>query len=132
MVYRERDFITVNEEMELVRSFYFLLKKRYEDGLIFIDHVSDQDGKVMPLSLQILVENAVKHNIISASKPLTIEVYVLDNYLVVKNNIQRKIKSEPSTRFGLHSLVNRYKLLGERSVVVEENPAFFIVRIPIL
>ena len=132
MVYRERDFIQVSEEMELVRSFDFLLKKRFEDGFHLVDRVNGQTGKVMPLSLQMLVENAVKHNIISRTKPLTVEIYTENGHIVVRNNIQRKIKPEASTHFGLNSLINRYKLLGERPVIVVDNDAFFTVKIPIL
>jgi LytS/YehU family sensor histidine kinase len=132
MVYRERDFISVSEEMELVNSFDFLLKKRYEDGFQLIEKVHGMNGKVMPLSLQMLVENAVKHNVISASKPLIVEIFAENGHIVVRNNIQRKIKPEASTHFGLQSLINRYKLLGERPVIVEDNAAYFIVKIPVL
>lgn len=132
MVYRERDFISVSEEMELVNSFDFLLKKRYEDGFQLIERVHGMTGKVMPLSLQMLVENAVKHNVISASKPLIVEIFAENGHIVVRNNIQRKIKPEASTHFGLQSLINRYKLLGERPVIVEDNAAYFIVKIPVL
>ncbi|MBL7829370.1 MAG: histidine kinase [Saprospiraceae bacterium] len=133
MVYRERDLISLNEEMELVHTFEFLLKKRYENGFHLIDRVSDHlSGQVMPLSLQILVENAVKHNVISSSKPLTIEIFKENGHVVVKNNMQRKIKPEASTHFGLQSLKNRYQLLGEQPVVVEETDQFFTVKIPLL
>ncbi|HRI58766.1 MAG TPA: two-component regulator propeller domain-containing protein, partial [Saprospiraceae bacterium] len=132
IVYRERDFISLQEEMDLVRSFDFLLKKRYEDGFRLVDRLNGQSGLIMPLALQMLVENAVKHNIISAAKPLTIEIFAENNdYVVVRNNIQPKIKREPSTHFGLQSLIHRYQLLGERPVVVENNVAFFTVKVPI-
>lgn len=132
IAYRERDFISLQEEMDLVRSFDFLLKKRYEDGFRLIDRLNGQSGLIMPLALQMLVENAVKHNIISATKPLTVEIFAEnDEYVVVRNNIQPKIKPEPSTHFGLQSLVNRYQLLGERPVLVEDNAAFFTVKVPI-
>lgn len=132
IAYRERDFISLQEEMDLVRSFDFLLKKRYEEGFRLLDRLNGQTGLIMPLALQMLVENAVKHNIISAAKPLTVEIFAEnDDYVVVRNNIQPKIKPEPSTHFGLQSLVNRYQLLGERPVVVEDNAAFFTVKVPI-
>lgn len=132
IAYRERDFISLQEEMDLVRSFDFLLKKRYEEGFHLIDRLNGQSGFIMPLALQMLVENAVKHNIISAAKPLTVEIFSEnDEYVVVRNNIQPKIKPEPSTHFGLQSLINRYQLLGERSVIVEDNVAFFTVKVPI-
>jgi ligand-binding sensor domain-containing protein len=132
IVYRERDFIKISEEMELVHSFHFLLKKRFEAGFHLVDRLNGAEGLVMPLSLQLLVENAVKHNIISVSKPLTIEIFMENNHIVVRNNIQRKIKPEASTQFGLHSLVNRYKLIGEGQISVEDNEAFFTVKLPVL
>jgi LytS/YehU family sensor histidine kinase len=131
-VYRERDFISLPEEMELVRNFSFLLQKRYETGFQLISSLNGQTGQVMPLALQMLVENAVKHNVISASKPLTVEIFSeKDGYITVRNNIQKKIKPEPSTHFGLQSLINRYQLLGEKPVIVEDDGAFFTVKVPI-
>ncbi len=132
MAYRERDFITLQEEKELVESFHFLLKKRYEDGFHLIDRLDGHTGLVMPLALQMLVENAVKHNVISSTRPLTIEMFIdNDDYVVVRNNIQKKIKPEPSTHFGLQSLIHRYRLFGERPVIVEDNSAFFTVKVPL-
>lgn len=132
IVYRERDFISLQEEMELVRNFSFLLQKRYEKGFQLVSRLIGQSGQVMPLALQMLVENAVKHNVITASKPLTVEIYSEnDGYVTVRNNVQKKIKPEVSTHFGLQSLINRYQLLGERPVLVEDNLAFFTVKVPI-
>ncbi len=132
IVYQERDFISLQEEMELVRSFSFLLQKRYEEGFRLVSRLNGQTGQVMPLVLQMLVENAVKHNVITASKPLTVEIFAEnDGYVTVRNNIQKKIRPEASTRFGLQSLINRYQLLGERPVVVEDDGAFFTVKVPI-
>jgi LytS/YehU family sensor histidine kinase len=77
------------------------------------------------------VENAVKHNVISASKPLLIEVFSdNDGYITVRNNIQPKIKPEPSTHFGLQSLIRRYELLGERPVKVMNEGGYFVVKVP--
>jgi len=133
IAYRERDFISLQEERELVRSFDFLLKKRYEDGFRLEDRLNSQTtGLLMPLTLQLLVENAVKHNVIAASRPLTVEIFTEgDDYVVVRNNIQPKIKPEASTRFGLQSLVHRYRLLGDRPVIVQNDGAFFVVKVPL-
>ncbi|MEZ4940272.1 MAG: two-component regulator propeller domain-containing protein [Saprospiraceae bacterium] len=132
IAYRERDFISLQEELDLVRNYEFLLKKRFEDGLFLVNRLEGKTGLVMPLSIQMLVENAVKHNVISASKPLRIELFTeSDDYIVVRNNIQPKLKPEPSTHFGLQSIINRYALLGERPVLVEDNAAFFTVKIPL-
>ena len=131
IAYRERDFISLQEERALVRSFDFLLKKRFEDGFLLVDRLNGRTGQIMPLTLQLLVENAVKHNVVSASRPLTVELFAEGDYVVVRNNIQPKINPEPSTRFGLQSLVHRYRLLGQRPVVVQNDGAFFVVKVPI-
>jgi len=132
LVYRERNFISLQEEMELVNSFSFLLQKRYEQGFKLEIRLQGKTGQVMPLALQMLVENAVKHNVITASRPLTVEIFSEnDGYVTVRNNIQPKIKPEPSTHFGLQSLISRYQLLGEKPVLVEDNGSFFTVKVPI-
>lgn len=133
MVYREKDLIALSEEIDLVRNFDFLLKKRYEDSFRLNCQINGQTGSIMPLTLQMLVENAVKHNIISRAKPLTVDIYTERNaYVVVRNNKQLKIKPEPGTHFGLQSLRHRYTLLNQLPVIVEETDDFFTVKVPIL
>lgn len=133
MIYREKELISLGEEAEVVRNFDFLLKKRYEDNFRLNDRLNGHSGRIMPLTLQMLVENAVKHNIISGTRPLTIDIYTENNeYVVVRNNNQRKLKPEAGTHFGLQSLVNRYTLFGAPPVIVEETPEFFTVKVPIL
>lgn len=133
LVYRERDLIPLQEELVLVRNFGYLLKKRYENNFFLDVQTTFSNGQIMPLTLQILVENAVKHNIISAAKPLRIEIsQEKEGYIAVRNNIQLKIKPEPGTHFGLKSLIERYQLLGERPVIVTDNGTSFIVEVPIV
>lgn len=133
MAYRERDFISLKEEMLLVRDFGFLLEKRYEEGFKLLVNLGEAKGQIMPLSLQLLVENAVKHNIISASKPLKIEILTeQEGYVTVRNNLQKKIKPELSTHFGLQSLIRRYELLGAKPVIVQESDQYFTVKVPVV
>ncbi|MFZ4475809.1 MAG: sensor histidine kinase [Saprospiraceae bacterium] len=133
IVYRERDLIPLHEELILVRNFGYLLKKRYEDNFFIDVQNMVSPGQIMPLTLQILVENAVKHNIISAAHPLRIEILeTADGYIAVRNNIQHKIKPEPGTHFGLKSLIERYALLGERPVQVHDDGLYFTVQVPIV
>jgi LytS/YehU family sensor histidine kinase len=80
-----------------------------------------------------LVENAVKHNVISAQRPL--DVYITiddDDYVSVSNNLQPKSSSEPSTQFGLPSIIKQYQLMSDRKVIIEEGPEVFKVRIPLM
>jgi hypothetical protein len=131
--YREEEAISIPEEITLVKNYYYLLQKRYGENLIMDVRTQGMQGFVAPLTLQMLVENAVKHNIISKSKPLTIKIYGSgDDYLVVENNIQKKVTQVASTRFGLQSIINRYDMISGRKVRVEETNQHFKVSIPII
>ncbi|MCC6411034.1 MAG: histidine kinase [Saprospiraceae bacterium] len=133
LVYRERNLISLNEEMELVRNFHFLLKQRFENNFTLNENLNGAEGRIMPLTLQILVENAVKHNVIAAKRPLTVDIFVENGqYVVVRNNYQPKLKPESGTRFGLQSLVKRYLMLGDKPVEVHQDEHFFTVKIPLL
>ncbi len=133
MQLRDREIISIEEEIELVRNYAYLLEKRY--GKNFRLNIS-HNGElcyIVPFTLQILVENAVKHNIISKSKPLTVAIAIKENkYIVVTNNIQPKLTKEKSTYFGLESLAQRYKLLGNKKVKVEQTEKEFKVSIPVV
>lgn len=132
MVYREKDFIPLQEELEMVENFGFLLKKRFEEALYI--QISDREtpGVIMPLTLQMLLENAVKHNVISRSKPLTIDIFVENNeWIVVQNNINPKIKPEPGTRFGLQNLAHRYLVMTNKKIKQNTDNGFFTVKIPL-
>lgn len=129
--YREQDKIPLREEWQIVQDYIFLLKKRYGDNLkLQLDPVP-KEGFIMPLTLQILLENAVKHNVITKVKPLEVIIEVREGNIVVSNNMQKKTQAEPSTRFGLQSLKTRYSLSGHEIVVSDDNNVFQ-VKIPIL
>ena len=131
--YREQESITLEEEFELVHNFTYLLEKRYGNHLRLHVDRPVKDAYILPLTLQMLVENAVKHNVISAQRPL--DVYITiddDDYVSVSNNLQPKSSSEPSTQFGLPSIIKQYQLMSDRKVIVEEGPDVFKVRIPLL
>ena len=96
--------------------------------------ISDREtpGVIMPLTLQMLLENAVKHNVISKKKPLTIEIFVENNeWIVVRNNINPKIKPEPGTRFGLQNLAHRYLVMTNKKIKQNAENGFFTVKIPL-
>ncbi|MBK9103410.1 MAG: histidine kinase [Saprospiraceae bacterium] len=131
--YREQESISLEEEWELVQSFVYLLEKRYGTNLTLHIDTPPKDGFIMPMTLQMLVENAVKHNIISEKYPLDLYITVdADDYVTVRNTLQPKSKAEPSTQFGLDSIIRRYQLLSERKVIIEKTSDAFIVRIPII
>jgi LytS/YehU family sensor histidine kinase len=134
LVNRERDLITLSKELEMLDDYYFLQLKRFKKN--FNLNVKIPDDKlghsIPPLTLQLLVENALKHNIVSNERPLIIDISVENDYLVVRNNLQRKTVYESSTGMGLSNIKDRFKLLTSKNVVIHETPEYFVVYIPLL
>lgn len=131
---RNKDLVPIMEELNFARTYMQLLGMRFEDAIEFNipTTVSNSDLKVVPLSLQLLLENAVKHNVVSPSKPLVITIYESENYLVIENNINPKEAIGKSTKVGLQNIADRYGLITERGVHIENNTKTFKVSLPLL
>ena len=132
--HRDEKLITIQSELDSLESYIFLLKTRFQ-GKIQIHNGIDESLKghfILPLSLQILIENAVKHNITSKSKPLRIELTSDINYIVVGNNLQKKNQVYNSTKLGLANIKSRYKLLANKEIKVVESAEQFKVYLPII
>ncbi len=131
---REKELVSLSEELEFVKSYVFLQKIRHEDSLTFKLHdLKGVDFKVVPLSVQMLVENAFKHNVISNEEPLTVEIYETDDMLVVENNLQKKnILQEESSGVGLENIRARYEMLSDKDVLVEDDNELFKVKLPLI
>ncbi len=129
---RDQKVISLKQEIELIDDYTYLLKKRFGDNITIRNQLNGVDGFVPPLTIQMLVENAVKHNVISKRKPLTIEIFSDGEELVVENNYQPKLTIQESTNFGLQSIKNRYELLSKRTIDVIQTDKIFKVKIPII
>lgn len=131
---KDKEIISIDDEIELINTFYTLQKNRYGDNLRLNINLQNKlpNSYLAPLSLQMLVENAIKHNIISKEKPLTIDISIKNNNIVVTNNLQKRDQEQASTRFGLKNIKDRYSFLSSRSVEIFENDSTFTVSIPIL
>lgn len=131
---RDEGTITLKEELEMLEAYAFLLKTRFGENLLISVNVAEGrlSQRVVPLSLQILMENAIKHNVVSAARPLRIDIATENGRLVVSNNLQPKDQPIESMGMGLANVRNRYRLLCERRVEVEEGPECFTVRIPLI
>ncbi len=131
---KNKDLITVDEELSFAKTYMSLLKMRFEDSIVFEmpDRALNPEAKVVPLSLQLLLENAVKHNIVTSSKPLFIKIYEENERLVVENNLQIKQIIKKSSGVGLSNIIQRYKLLTKKSVLISETKTHFKVAVPIL
>lgn len=130
--YREKDLISLEEELAVLDSYLFLLHKRYGDNLLVDIGLQPTEGYIVPLALQLLVENAVKHNIVSASKPLHLRLYAEGDYWVVENSLQPRISRPESTGLGLKNIIKRYELLTHKEIRIEQTEHFFRVGIPII
>lgn len=132
---RDKKLICLHEEMDFLKAYVFLLKERFGQNLVIKINVPEylSDHKIVPLSLQILFENAIKHNIISERKPLLVEVYEeAGEKLVIKNNLQLKRQTTPSTKVGLGNIKNRYAFFSDRKVEILQEEEAFIVKLPLL
>lgn len=131
--YRESPVISLQEELDLLRNYVALLKERFADNLQIRICDKLQSGYIIPLTLQMLVENAIKHNVVGRDHPLRISVSeAKPGYVVVANNLQRKWQSEASTGFGLESIRKRYALLTDKKVQLEKSDGEFSVSVPLL
>jgi ligand-binding sensor domain-containing protein len=134
--YREHDVITLEEEISILKTYFYLQQKRYGSNLTLNISVSEEQKKLIfipPLTLQLLIENAIKHNAVSKETPLEIMVYLEDkDKLVIKNNINPKISREPGTGTGLQNIIKRYNLLSKDDVTVNNDGINFTVLLPLL
>ena len=132
---RETEKVSLATELEFLDAYTFLLNIRF-DGKVNVIHTvsAEQAGQVSiaPLTLQILLENVVKHNQMSEEQPLTVSIYVEGDYLLVSNPIQLRPNPQSSTGVGLQNIKNRYRLLTERAVTATEVDGSFVVKLPLL
>lgn len=133
---KEQSLVTLRTELEFIQAYSFLLKIRFEnkfDLQFSLPEATLDTHKIAPLTLQLLVENAVKHNRMSAKEPLVVSVVIEDNQtLVVKNRLQLRTTAAMSTGVGLKNITDRYALLTDRPVWAGEEAGEFVVRVPLL
>lgn len=126
--------VTLGKELDFIKSYAYLLKIRFAEKFILDIDVAPEYKKMLlpPMALQMLVENAIKHNEISSEKKLTITIIAKDQWLTVVNNFQVRINKEESSKTGLQNIIERYGYFTNREVVVSQTADFFEVKIPLL
>ena len=131
---KDKELVTVEEEVEFAKTYCNLLKTRFEDSVNFEFNVSEAELKsyVVPLSLQLLLENCIKHNFATSNKPLQIKIYAENGFLFIENNLQQREQVKESAGIGLSNIVQRYSLLTKENVFIEKSQDFFRVKIPML
>ena len=132
---RDQDLVPLAIELDFIQAYTFLLKIRFEnkfDVTIDVPQAIRDQYRIAPLSLQMLVENAVKHNRMSLREPLLVRMYTEDGFLMVENPLQARDQPEFSTGIGLKNITDRYSLLTDQPVEFGEREGSFIVKIPLL
>ena len=131
---KNKELVSVAEELTFAKTYMNLLLMRFESSITFEipENFENEEAKVVPLSLQLLLENCIKHNVVSETKPLHIKISIENNALVVSNNLQKKKILFDRKGVGLENIVNRYGILTNRKVLVKENENEFKICIPIL
>ena len=132
---KDKEFVLLKEKLEFVSHNFYLFRIRYEKAvnlLIEIADVKTENYLILPISLQMLVENAIKHNEFTDNSPIDILIQVNSNFVTVKNKIIPKKYFITSSKIGLHNLSNRYRILTKKEVIIEQDTGYFIVKLPLL
>ena len=129
-----QDTVTVREEMDFIGNYIGILKTRFSEGLEFRCAVRDEDmtKSVPPMSLQLLIENAVKHNAVMPENPLVISVASDGKYLSVANSIRPRMSRSEGTGIGLKNLSEKYEILAQRDICIAKDDDSFTVKLPLL
>jgi len=119
-------------ELKFVESYLYLQQIRFGHKLRVINELGATKGYIPPLALQMLVENAIKHNVIAEEQPLTIRLYATGDSVVVENNLQKKMILEDSTGIGLQNIAKRYQFLTDCEIQVRDADGTYQVSLPLL
>ena len=130
----EKPLVKIGEELDFTKMYIDLLRERFIEGMVFVIDIDESlyDRSIVPCSLQLLVENATKHNIVSAESPLTIKIKCDEEFITVSNNLQERTHGQPSTHLGLANIRRQYMDITRREIFVEKTENEFIVKLPII
>ncbi len=132
--YTDEITIHLEDELKFIRDYIFLQKIRFNENLIFKNEISKDRRNVFipPATLQLLVENAIKHNIVSQESPLVIELYIEGDYLIVKNNFQIRKDNVVSTGIGQQNLISRYSYITDNKPIFEQKGGYYYAKVPLI
>jgi two-component system LytT family sensor kinase len=131
---KEKNFVLLSTELDFITHYVQLLETRFQGALNIHFQISggSKERAIVPVTLQILIENAIKHNVVDREKKLTIDIMTVGDYLVVSNNLQVRRTVESSNRQGLDNLKSLYKFLTDKPVLVERTEDRFYVKVPLI
>ncbi|SKC63963.1 Histidine kinase [Ohtaekwangia koreensis] len=131
---QERKIVSLQEELEFIDSYVYLLKIRFGENISISKHITTDADKfhIAPATLQMLIENAIKHNIVSGKSPLRINITSMNGSITVANNLQEKKVKEASAYVGLKNIKKRYEFLSTKPVEITKTKNEFIVKVPLV
>lgn len=133
-----RETVELSKEIDFTKSYLYLQQIRLNESIRFTFEIKDTNFLVLPLSIQMLVENCIKHNIATIAAPLTIKIQQLDGYIIVENNLQKRTLSLNESKFsdsinlGLKNLKSRYEYLTHQELLIIETKSSFVVKLPLI
>jgi len=131
---RKHDLIHLSDEIDILSAYMFLLKARFEDGIELVNTIEPRfyNSLIPPFTIQLLIENCIKHNVVSLDRPLQIRIYTENDKIVVENTIQLKKTQEISTKVGLENINLRYIHLLDQKINIEADDKLFKVKLPVI
>ncbi len=132
--HKDENVVDLQTEVNFIRNYIFLAETRFDKSLSIVIQIQDEylDRSIVPVTMQVLLENAFKHNIMEPERPFRIMILTENEYLIIQNNLQRRKSVEGSNKQGLDNLKSLYKYLTDRPVIIEETESFFAVKVPLL
>ena len=133
LLHQNKNTVTLGEEIEFLESYLYLLRIRFGDAIRTEIRIPEQflQTVIPPNTLQLLVENAVKHNSFSLNRPLTIAAFIENDTLTVQNNLQHKEENNAPSNLGLQNINSRYSLLFNKAIGIEKNETHFRILLPV-
>ncbi len=134
LINRVRELISLKDELEFIDNYFFLLQIRHDNKLQLQSELSNDYGTIMipPCALQILLENAIKHNEFTDTNPLHIKIAMNGQYLKVSNNVKPKPYAVNSTGIGLRNLSSRYRIICQKDIIIENTRESYVVKLPLI
>jgi sensor histidine kinase YesM len=130
---RDKELVNLKEELEFIEAFSYLLQSRFEEKLAIVKDVeAGENEMIVPMTLQLLIENCVKHNEISASQPLTIQIVRNGEYIRVENKLQLKSTGSDSKKTGLNNIRQQYRYFTDKEIVITQTDRTFSVEVPVI
>jgi LytS/YehU family sensor histidine kinase len=131
---RDNELVSLEEEIRFVQTYIHLQKARFENGIVINMAVKKEQFplRIVPVTLQNLIENAIKHNVIDQENPLHIDIFSENGYVVIRNNLQKKNFVETSNKQGLANLQSLYRYLSNKPIQIKEDDKYFTIKIPLI